>query len=111
MKEYIKEPQLIEKRSFEIITSELGEKIKNFTDEELPIVKRVIHTTADFQYADLIKFLNEPIESGKKALLEGTKIYCDTNMIVNGLSKMVLKKFGCTAYTSVSYTHLTLPTT
>lgn len=102
MKEYIKEPQLIEKRSFEIITSELGEKIKNFTDEELPIVKRVIHTTADFQYADLIKFLNNPIESGKKALLEGTKIYCDTNMIVNGLSKMVLKKFGCTAYTLVS---------
>ena len=102
MKEYIKEPQLIEKRSFEIITSELGEKIKNFTDEELPIIKRVIHTTADFQYADLIKFLNNPIESGKKALLEGTKIYCDTNMIVNGLSKMVLKKFGCTAYTLVS---------
>ncbi len=78
MKEYIKEPQLIEKRSFEIITSELGEKIKNFTDEELPIVKWVIHTTEDFQYADLIKFLNNPIESGKKALLEGTKIYCDT---------------------------------
>ena len=67
MKKYIKEPQDIEKRSFEIITSELGEKIKKFTDEELPIVKRVIHTTADFQYADLIEFLNNPIESGKKA--------------------------------------------
>ena len=102
MKEYIKEPQLIEKRSFEIITSELGEKIKNFTDEELPIIKRVIHTTADFQYADLIKFLNNPIESGKKVLLEGTKIYCDTNMIVNGLSKIIFKKYNCVPYSLVS---------
>ena len=41
---YIKKPEDIEKRSFEIITEELGEKIKKFTEEELPIVKRVIHT-------------------------------------------------------------------
>lgn len=102
MKEYIKEPQLIEKRSFEIITEELGEKINKFKEEELPIIKRVIHTTADFEYADLIKFMNNPIEEGKKAIENGCKIYCDTNMIVNGLSKNILKKFNCIPYCLVA---------
>ena len=101
-KDYIKKPEDIEKRSFEIITEELGEKIKKFTEEELPIVKRVIHTTADFEYADLIEFLEDPISSAKEALSGGCKIYCDTNMIVNGLSKNILKKFNCIPYTLVS---------
>lgn len=99
---YIKKPEDIEKRSFEIITEELGEKIKKFTEEELPIVKRVIHTTADFEYADLIEFLENPISSAKEVLSGGCKIYCDTNMIVNGLSKNILKKFNCIPYTLVS---------
>lgn len=99
---YIKKPEDIEKRSFEIITEELGEKVKKFTEEELPIVKRVIHTTADFEYADLIEFLENPISSAKKVLSGGCKIYCDTNMIVNGLSKTILKKFNCVPYTLVS---------
>ncbi len=99
---YIKKPEDIEKRSFEIITEELGEKIKKFTEEELPIVKRVIHTTADFEYADLIEFLEDPISSAKEVLSGGCKIYCDTNMIVNGLSKNILKKFNCIPYTLVS---------
>ena len=99
---YIKKPEDIEKRSFEIITEELREKIKKFTEEELPIVKRVIHTTADFEYADLIEFLEDPISSAKEVLSGGCKIYCDTNMIVNGLSKNILKKFNCIPYTLVS---------
>ena len=103
---YIKKPEDIEKRSFEIITEELGEKVKKFTEEELPIVKRVIHTTADFEYADLIEFLGNPISSAKKVLSGGCKIYCDTNMIVNGLSKNILKKFNCVPYTLVSDTEV-----
>lgn len=103
---YIKKPEDIEKRSFEIITEELGEKVKKFTEEELPIVKRVIHTTADFEYADLIEFLGNPISSAKKVLSGGCKIYCDTNMIVNGLSKTILKKFNCVPYTLVSDTEV-----
>lgn len=102
VKDYIKKPEDIEKKSFEIIGEELGEKAQKFSPEELPIVKRVIHTTADFEYADLIKFINNPIKSAKKALENGCKIYCDTNMIVNGLSKMVLKKYGCVPYSLVS---------
>ncbi len=64
--------------------------------------QRVIHTTADFEYADLIEFLEDPISSAKEVLSGGCKIYCDTNMIVNGLSKNILKKFNCIPYTLVS---------
>ena len=95
-------PQDIEKRSFEIIGEELGEKREKFDEKTLPIVKRVIHTTADFEYADLIEFQNEAVDSAMEALQNGCKIYCDTNMIVNGLSKLVLGKFNSSAYCLVS---------
>lgn len=99
---YIKRPQDIEIRSFEIIEEEMGDKKALFSKEQLPVVKRVIHTTADFEYADLIEFSNDAIESCFEALKSGGKIYCDTNMIVNGLSKPTLEKFGYTAYSLVS---------
>lgn len=102
MNTYIKVPQDIEKRSFEIIREELGDKINKFDETTLPVIKRVIHTTADFEYADLIEFMNDAINSGKEALKNGCKIYCDTNMIVNGASKMVLSKFNCEAYCLVA---------
>lgn len=102
MNTYIKVPQDIEKRSFEIIGEELGDKINKFDEATLPVIKRVIHTTADFEYADLIEFMNDAINSGKEALKNGCKIYCDTNMIVNGASKMVLSKFNCEAYCLVA---------
>ncbi|MEG0074698.1 MAG: precorrin-8X methylmutase [Eubacterium sp.] len=76
---YINDPKEIEKRSFEIITEELGDKV--FAPEIDSIVKRVIHTTADFEYADLIEFKNGAVASGLKALSEGKKIYADTSMI------------------------------
>lgn len=102
MNNYIKVPQDIEKRSFEIIGEELGDKINKFDEATLPVIKRVIHTTADFEYADLIEFMNDALNSGKEALKKGCKIYCDTNMIVNGASKMVLSKFNCEAYCLVA---------
>ena len=71
---YIKVPGDIEKRSFEIIEEELGDKAKKFSENEMPIVKRIIHTSADFEYADLIEFQNNAIESGLKALEKGCKI-------------------------------------
>lgn len=101
---YIKSPGNIEKRSFEIISEELGDKINNFKEEELPVIKRVIHTTADFEYADLIEFINNPVDKAKKSIKSSCKIYCDTNMIVNGLSKIALKHFNCEAYCLVSDT-------
>lgn len=102
MFDYIKVPEDIETRSFEIIEEEMGDSVKKFSKEELPIVKRVIHTTADFEYSDLIEFHNGAIEKGMEALKNGFNIYCDTNMIVNGLSSKALKSFGIEAYTLVS---------
>jgi len=99
---YVKKPMAIENKSFEIITSELGEKAKRFTEDELKIVKRLIHTTADFEYADIVEISKDAIESGKKAIGEGSKIYCDTNMIVNGLSKKTMEKWNVGAYCLVS---------
>lgn len=98
---YIKVPQDIERRSFEIIEEEMQHKEK-FSAQELPIIKRVIHTTADFEYEGLIEFQNKPIESAMEVLEKGCKIYCDTNMIVNGLSKPALNKLSSSAYCLVS---------
>ena len=53
-------------------------------------MKRVIHTTADFEYADLIEFKNNAVESGLKALEAGKKIYADTSMIKVAVNRKAL---------------------
>ena len=90
--QYIVKPDEIEKRSFEIITKELGDR--KFPFELDPIIKRVIHTTADFEYADLLHFHNNPVETAKELLREGADIVSDTNMILNGINKAALTKIG-----------------
>lgn len=71
MKDYIKKPMDIEKRSFQIIEEEMGQH--SFSEEELKIVKRVIHTTADFEYKDLIYIKEGAIEAAKEIFKKGTK--------------------------------------
>ncbi|WP_124042046.1 precorrin-8X methylmutase [Clostridium perfringens] len=90
--DYMKSPMGIEKRSFEIIGSEMHEH--NFSEEELQIVKRVIHTTADFEYQDLIEISEGAIEAGVSALKNGVKIYTDTTMALSGMNKRALKKLN-----------------
>lgn len=92
MNNYLKDPKEIERRSFEIITEELGEK--KFGESMGRIVKRVIHATADFEYADLLEIHPEAIEAGKKAIEDGCCIYSDTQMIIGGVNKKSLSKFG-----------------
>ncbi|MGM9934667.1 precorrin-8X methylmutase [uncultured Clostridium sp.] len=87
---YLKSPMGIEEKSFEIIGEEMG--AHSFTDEELLIVKRAIHTTADFEYKDLVEISRDAIETGKKLFTEGATIYTDTNMALNGINKMALAK-------------------
>lgn len=94
MKDYIKKPMDIEKRSFEIIEEEMG--MHNFSEEEFKIVKRVIHTTADFEYKDLIYIKEGAIEEAKKLFKKGTKIYTDTNMALSGINKKALKDLNST---------------
>ena len=99
---YIKDPKGIEVRSFEIITEGLENRADHFAENEKPIVKRLVHTTGDFGYADITEFHNDAVNSAMKAIESGCKIYCDTNMIVTGLNKMGLAKFGCSAYCLVN---------
>ena len=88
-------PQDIEKRSFEIITEELGARA--FPDGIAEVVKRVIHTTADFDYADNLAFSPDVIEQAKAALCNGATIVTDTNMALSGISKPSLAKLGAKA--------------
>ena len=85
-------PAEIEARSMEIIQSELGEK--TFPAEVLPVVKRVIHTTADFDYADNLVFSPGAVEQGIAAIKGGCTIVTDTQMARSGINKRVLEKFG-----------------
>jgi len=83
-------PMDIEKRSFEIISETLEEMGKSFPEEQESIVKRVIHTSADFDYADNLKFSDDAVESALKALGEGCTIVTDTNMAKSGINKASL---------------------
>ena len=93
MKEYIKVPMDIEKKSFEIIGEEMG--THNFSEKELSIIKRVIHTTADFEYKDLVYIREGSIEKALELLKKGVTIYTDTNMALSGINKAALKKLNC----------------
>ena len=97
---YIKVPMDIEKRSFEIIGEEMGSH--NFSERELSVVKRVIHTTADFEYKDLIRIDEKSIDKALSLLKKGCKIYTDTQMIKSGINKKALEKLGCEIVNYVS---------
>ena len=87
------EPSEIEKRSFEIISERLGKTDLPECDEL--VLKRVIHTTADFDYVKTLKFSNEPVKSAIDALKWGCGIITDTKMALAGISKTTLKRMGC----------------
>lgn len=89
--EYMK-PAEIEKRSFEIITQKLGDR--QFPEEIAPVVKRVIHTTADFDYADNLMFSPHAVRQALQAIQDGAHIVTDTNMAKSGINKKILAKFG-----------------
>ncbi|MBQ7491383.1 MAG: precorrin-8X methylmutase [Clostridia bacterium] len=88
----IVKPMDIEKRSFEIITQLLGERQP--APEVADVVKRVIHTTADFDYADNLVFSEGAAQKGVKALRAGCHIVTDTSMAMAGINKTALKKLG-----------------
>ena len=91
-------PQDIEKRSFEIIENELTERNIILNEKNKSIIKRVIHTSADFEYADTMYFSKDAVEKIKKLILEGAHIVTDTNMALAGINKNVLSKFGGQAH-------------
>ena len=82
----------IEKKSFEIITRELGDF--PVLPDRAPILKRVIHTTADFDYARNLYFSEDAVSAAKEALLRGAHIITDTRMAQAGINKAALSELG-----------------
>ena len=85
-------PMDIEKRSFEIITEILGDTKLN-PENEL-VIKRVIHTTADFEYVQNLVFSDHAVQKGIEALKNGCDIVTDTQMAKSGINKTILGKLG-----------------
>jgi len=86
------EPRNIEKRSFEIIQGELGEL--RLDPEKEAIIKRVIHTSADFDYLHNLCFTDNAVKKAKEALKNGATIVTDTNMALAGINKKAAAKYG-----------------
>ena len=87
-------PTEIEKRSFEIIGKELEEMGITLNKEQEPITKRVIHTSADFDYARTMRYSKDAISKVKDLIRSGAHIVTDTNMALSGINKKRLAEYG-----------------
>lgn len=88
----IHDPDEIERRSMEIIESELSVPIP---PENKAVVKRVIHCTADFDYAQNLMFSEGAVEKALRTLKGGCTIVTDTQMAKSGINKTAAGKLGC----------------
>ena len=86
-------PADIERRSFAIISQELGPRTYGGPYEE-GILKRVIHTSADFDYSENLKFSPSAVEKAMEAIRTGADIVTDTQMARAGINKASLARFG-----------------
>lgn len=91
-------PGEIEKRSFEIISEELEKRQIVLPKEQEPVTKRVIHTSADFDYAETMCYSDHAVEIAKELILKGADIVTDTNMALAGINKKILASFGGEAH-------------
>ena len=93
-------PEEIEKRSMEIITSELGGR--TWPEPEFSIVRRCIHTSADFDYADNLVFSPGAARIGVDAIRSGADIVTDTKMAAAGINKKKLSAYGGSVHCYIS---------
>ncbi len=91
-------PEEIEKRSFEIIAEELRMRGILLPAEQEMITKRVIHTSADFDYADTMTYSEGAVGIAKTLLSGGADIVTDTNMALSGINQRVLASLGGRAH-------------
>ncbi|WP_350343056.1 precorrin-8X methylmutase [Proteinivorax tanatarense] len=89
---FIKDPKGIENESFRIISEEVN--MKDLTLFEKLIVTRVIHTTGDTGYKDLVKIHPKAINNAANAMEKGLTIYTDTKMTLSGINSVNFKKLG-----------------
>lgn len=87
-------PNEIEEKSMEIIRSELDRRGIILDDDKAPIIKRVIHTTADFDYVDNLCFSDNAVGRLKEAICAGVSIVTDTQMAMAGINKKRLSGYG-----------------
>ena len=96
----IRNPHAIEAESFKIIDAEVGEHA--FASDEWSVVRRVIHTTADFEFIDTMHFTPGALAAGIAAVKNGASVYCDTNMVRSGINKNRLAVFGGSVHCHVA---------
>lgn len=85
-------PQDIEAASFRIIEGELAPT--HCSHEEFAVIRRAIHATGDFSFAENIRFHPRAIEAGLAAIRAGKNILVDVNMAASGISRSILNRFG-----------------
>ncbi|WP_340617849.1 cobalt-precorrin-8 methylmutase [Xenorhabdus entomophaga] len=98
MNDYIQQPQQIEQNSFEIITRLIDELRPGYcfadADQEA-VIKRVIHTTADFDWLDILHFSPDVLSLIRGGISRGCTLYTDTTMALSGINKTRLAQYGC----------------
>ncbi|OTA20311.1 precorrin-8X methylmutase [Xenorhabdus beddingii] len=105
MSNYLQQPQQIEQNSFEIITRLIGELRPDYrfvdADQEA-VIKRVIHTSADFDWLDILHFSPDVLRRIRDGILRGCTLYTDTTMALSGINKTRLAQYGseCRCYVS-----------
>ena len=87
-------PREIENRSFEIIGEELHQRGIMIPAEQESVTKRVIHTSAGFEYAQTMCYSENAIAIARNLIRQGADIVTDTNMAMSGINKKMLAKFG-----------------
>ena len=87
-------PGDIERRSFEIIGEELAQRGIVLPKEQEPVTKRVIHTSADFDYAETLVYSENAIQIARDMIRRGAHIVTDTNMAKAGINKKKLAQYG-----------------
>ncbi|MCC8379317.1 cobalt-precorrin-8 methylmutase [Xenorhabdus sp. PB30.3] len=105
MSDYIRQPQQIEKNSFDIISRIIFESYPDFhfvDEEQEAVIKRVIHTTADFDWLNLLYFSPDVFHLIRNGILRGCTLYTDTTMALSGINKTRLAQYGskCRCYVS-----------
>jgi precorrin-8X/cobalt-precorrin-8 methylmutase len=95
---FIKQPQRIESTSFEIIDEIIATEYPGyqFSDElEKKVITRAVHTTADFDWLEILKFSPDALNTLQTAIKKGCTFYTDTTMALSGINKSLLRQFGC----------------
>ena len=93
MKIEIQKPDEIEKKSFEIISGELKQAGIILDEKNAPVIKRCIHTSADFDYAKTLTFSEGAVDKMKELIRGGAYIVTDTQMALAGVNKKKLASF------------------